>query len=96
MLEHFSTNEMTVFCCSKSMQTKALEISDSKDDMKKTLKELDRKIVLFNVFVSCLHNIVSNLPGKPLGKNFHHVYNLALTEPVGNVLIIYTYKFIII
>ena len=77
------------------MRTKALEISDSKDDMKNSLKELDRKIVLFNVFVSCLHNIVSNLP-TPLGKNFHHVYNLALTEPVGNVLTMYTYKFIII
>ena len=83
MLEHFSTNESSVLCCLKSRRPEALEITKKSDNnMKDNLEELDDKIVLFNAFVSCLHNIVSNLPRQPLGKNFHHVYNTALLEPI--------------
>ena len=75
MLEHFSTNEMSVLCCSKSRRPEALAIAKKSDNnMKGNLEELDDKIVLFNAFVSCLHSLVSNLPRHPLGKNFHHVY----------------------
>ena len=70
MLEHFSTNESSVLCCPKSRRPEALEIAKKSDNnMKDNLEELDDKIVLFNAFVSCLHNIVSNLPRQPLGKN---------------------------
>ena len=82
LLEHFSDNEMSVLCCQKSKRNEALKLCNSKEDLKKPLEDLDKKIELFNIFVSCLHSIVSTLPTQPLGKNFHHVYNLALMEPI--------------
>ena len=82
MLEHFSTNESSVLCCPKSRRIEALEKIAKNSKMKDNLEQLDEKIVLFNAFVSCLHNLVSNLPRQPLGKNFHHVYNTALLEPI--------------
>ena len=82
MLEHFSTNESSVLCCPKSRRIEAFEKIAKNSKMKDSLEKLDEKIVLFNAFVSCLHNLVSNLPRQPLGKNFHHVYNTALLEPI--------------
>ena len=71
MLEHFSTNESLVLCCPKSRRPEALEkIAKKSSDMKENLEKLDEKIVLFNAFVSCLHNLVSNLPRQPLGNFF--------------------------
>ena len=82
MLEHFSTNESSVLCCPKSRRIEAFEKIAKNSKMEDSLEQLDEKIVLFNAFVSCLHNLVSNLPRQPLGKNFHHVYNTALLEPI--------------
>jgi len=43
---------------------------------------VEEKVLLFNSFVAALHSIVATLPRAPLGKNFHHVYNLAMSEPI--------------
>jgi len=96
LLEHFSTKEPTVLCCSKSARNEAvnlvklkqlskpqIEMSKAKDfDLKTELVKVDEKMLLFNSFVAALHAIVAKLPRAPLGKNFHHVYNLAMSEPV--------------
>ena len=36
----------------------------------------------FNIFVDALYTISSDLPGQPLGKYYHSVYNLAMNEPI--------------
>ena len=81
LLEHFSTKEPTVLCCTKSARNEAvnlvkmkqlskpqIEMSKAKDfDLKPELVKVDEKMLLFNSFVAALHAIVAKLPRAPLG-----------------------------
>ena len=81
LLEHFSTKEPTVLCCTKSARNEAvnlvklkqlskpqIEMSKAKDfDLKTELVKVDEKMLLFNSFVAALHAIVAKLPRAPLG-----------------------------
>ena len=81
LLEHFSTKEPTVLCCSKSTRNEAvnlvklkqlskpqIEMSKAKDfDLRTELVKVDEKMMLFNSFVAALHAIVVKLPRAPLG-----------------------------
>ena len=81
LLEHFSTKEPTVLCCTKSARNEAvnlvklkqlskpqIEMSKAKDfDLETELVKVDEKMLLFNSFVAALHAIVAKLPRAPLG-----------------------------
>ena len=81
LLEHFSTKEPSVLCCTESARNEAvnlvklkqlskpqIEMSKAKDfDLKTELVKVDEKMLLFNSFVAALHAIVAKLPRAPLG-----------------------------
>ena len=92
LLEHFSTKEPTVLCCTKSARNEAvnlvklkqlskpqIEMSKAKDfDLKTELVKVDEKMLLFNSFVAALHAIVAKLPRAPLGTEYIYLDNKLL------------------
>ena len=74
VLDHFASNEMSVFCCQLPERTEAFGLIEKKkireyNDLEGSLKSMDRKTSRFNLMVAALHSIVYNLPKQPLGKN---------------------------
>ena len=79
VLNHFASNEMSVFCCQLPKRTEAFGLVGKKmireyNDLEGTLKSMDRKTSRFNLVVAALHSIVHNLPKQPLGKNVRKVF----------------------